>query len=57
MTKLTKYDSFKSLKQSAKSNPGAGTNGLVQLPELESFFNILRQNFIKTHTAKNDKAQ
>ena len=57
MTKLTKYDSFKSLKQSTKSNPGAGTNGLVQLPELESFFNILRQNFIKTHEDKNDKAQ
>ena len=55
MTKLTRHNSFKSLKLSSKSNATSGINSAVQLPELEDFFNQLRQKLVKARKLKNDK--
>ena len=55
MTKLTKHNSFKSLKLSSRSNTTTSTNSFVPLPELEVFFNLLRQKLIKTPKTKNVK--
>ncbi len=52
MTKLTKHNSFRSLKQSRKSNATPGTDRFTQLPELKLFLNLLRQKLIKTSKIK-----
>ena len=54
MTKLTRHNSFKSLKLSSKSNVSPGIAGFMQLPELEDFLNQLRQKLMKTR--KNNKS-
>ena len=55
MTKLTKYNSYKSLKLSSKSNATTDTKTIVQLPELEDFFNLLQQKLMKSRKIKNEK--
>ena len=57
MTKLTKYNSFKSLKLSGKSNPKTNIETQVQLTELKDFFNPLRENMIKNRPSETDNAQ
>ena len=56
MTKLTRHNSFKSLKLSSKSNVSSGIDGFMQLPELEDFLNQLRQKLMKTRKIKNNKS-
>jgi len=56
MTKLTKYNSFKSLKLSGKSNPKTNIETQVQLTELKDFFNPLRENMIKNRPSETDNA-
>lgn len=55
MTKLTKYNSYKSLKLSSKSCETPATKTSVYLPELEDFFNQLQQKMIKSRKIKNEK--
>jgi hypothetical protein len=43
MTKLTRHNSFKSLKLSSKSNTTTDAKNFIQLPELEDFLNLLQQ--------------
>ncbi|MBC7890296.1 MAG: hypothetical protein H7Z13_20665 [Ferruginibacter sp.] len=55
MTKLTKYNSYKSLKLSSKSIETADSKVSVQLPQLEDFFNILQQKMKKSRKTKNER--
>lgn len=55
MTKLTRHNSFKSLKLSSKPNATTGKNNFVQLPELKDFLNQLQQKLMKSRKIKNDK--
>lgn len=56
MTKLTRHNSFKSLKLSSKSNTTTGINNFVQLPELKDFFTLLQQKLMKSRKTKTDKS-
>ena len=56
MTKLTKYNSYKSLKLSSKSSEIPAPKTSVQLPELEDFFNQLQQKLMKSRKIKNVKS-
>lgn len=55
MTKLTKYNNYKSLKLSSKSSATTDAKPFVQLPELENFLNLLQQKLMKSRKIKNDK--
>ncbi len=55
MTKLTKYNSYRSLKLSSKPSATTEAKTFVQLPELEEFLNQLQQKLMKSRKIKNDK--
>lgn len=55
MTKLTKYNSYGSLKLSSKSSSTKNAKTFVQLPELEDFLNQVQQKLMKSRKIKNDK--
>ncbi len=55
MTKLTKYNSYRSLKLNNKSGATTDPKTGVQLPELEDFLNLLQQKLMKSRKIKNDK--
>ena len=52
MTKLTKYNSYTSLKLNSKSSAITDSNTFVQLPELEKFFNLLQQKLMISRKTK-----
>ena len=55
MTKLTKHNSYRSLKLASKSTVKSETRTNVRLPELEDFLNLLQQKLTENRKIKNDK--